>query len=160
MIYMESAAQRKIIALLVEIKEEQHRQWEVLQDLQAWLRGQTGYEEEDVEALDVDLPLRILEQLDKMERCLEEPGIQKRMVAVPTRWNCLQCECLLWQWCWSPVQIVGVLPVADGRGYSWWCSKTSHAICAIFCCWFWAKLGGPWTEEELQEHSPPRGPLP
>lgn len=76
----ETAAQRKIIALLVEIKEEQQRQWAVLRDLQARLQGQTGYEEEDVEALDMDLPLRTLQQLDEMERQLEEPGIQKRMV--------------------------------------------------------------------------------
>ncbi|GAA6215049.1 uncharacterized protein LOC108896028 [Lates japonicus] len=81
----ETAAQRKIIALLVEIKEEQQRQWAVLRDLQARLQGQTGYEEEDVEALDMDLPLRTLQQLDEMERQLEEPGIQKRMVSYLSR---------------------------------------------------------------------------
>ncbi len=77
---LETAAQRKIIALLVEIKEEQQRQWAVLSDLQARLQGQTDYEEEDVEALDMELPLRTLEQLDEMERQLEDAGIQKRMV--------------------------------------------------------------------------------
>ncbi|XP_022624771.1 uncharacterized protein LOC111239220 isoform X2 [Seriola dumerili] len=81
----ETAAQRKIIALLVEIKDEQQRQWAVLRDLQARLQGQTGYEEEDVEALDMDLPLRTLEQLDEMERRLEEPGIQKKMVSFLSR---------------------------------------------------------------------------
>ncbi|XP_039996051.1 uncharacterized protein si:dkey-187a12.4 isoform X1 [Xiphias gladius] len=81
----EIAAQRKIIALLVEIKEEQQRQWAVLRDLQARLLAQTSYEEEDVEALDKDLPLRTLEQLDEMERRLEEPGIQKRLVSYLSR---------------------------------------------------------------------------
>lgn len=76
----ESAAQRKIIALLVEIKEEQQRQWAALRDIQAQLQGQTCCEEEDVEALHMDLPLRTLEQLDEMERHLEDPGTQKRMV--------------------------------------------------------------------------------
>ncbi|KAK5853604.1 hypothetical protein PBY51_014744 [Eleginops maclovinus] len=81
----ETAAQRKIIALLVEIKEEQQRQWAVLKDLQARLQGQTSYEEEDVEDLDMDLPLRTLEQLDEMERQLEETGTQKRMVSYLSR---------------------------------------------------------------------------
>ncbi|XP_053189137.1 uncharacterized protein si:dkey-187a12.4 [Scomber japonicus] len=81
----ESAAQRRIITLLVEIKEEQQRQWAVLRDLQARLQGQTWCHEEDVEALDVDLPLNTLEQLDEMERQLEEPGIQKRMVSYLSR---------------------------------------------------------------------------
>ncbi|KAF3842447.1 hypothetical protein F7725_024398 [Dissostichus mawsoni] len=70
----ETAAQGKIIALLVEIKEEQQRQWAVLKDLQARLPGQSSNEEEDVEDLDMDLPLRTLEQLDEMERQLEETG--------------------------------------------------------------------------------------
>ncbi|XP_071337695.1 uncharacterized protein [Trachinotus anak] len=81
----ETAAQQKIIALLLEIREEQQRQWAVLTDLQARLQGQTGYEEENVEALDMDLPLRTLEQLDEMERWLEEPGIQKKMVCFLSR---------------------------------------------------------------------------
>ncbi|XP_029305270.1 uncharacterized protein LOC115019802 [Cottoperca gobio] len=81
----ETVSQRKIIALLVEIKEEQQRQWAVLRDLQARLQGQTGYEEEDVEALDVDLPLRTLEQLDEMESQLDDAGIQKRMVSYLSR---------------------------------------------------------------------------
>ncbi|XP_070697724.1 uncharacterized protein [Pempheris klunzingeri] len=81
----ETAVQRKIIALLVEIKEEQRRQWAVLRDLQARLQGQTGSEEEDVEALDMDLPLRTLEQLDEMERQLEDAGTQKRMVSYLSR---------------------------------------------------------------------------
>ncbi|XP_076599595.1 uncharacterized protein LOC143328377 isoform X1 [Chaetodon auriga] len=81
----ETATQRKIIALLVEIKEEQQRQWTVLRDLQAQLQGQTGYGEEDEEALDIDLPLRTLEQLDEMERQLEDTGIQKRMVSYLSR---------------------------------------------------------------------------
>ncbi|XP_040905453.1 uncharacterized protein si:dkey-187a12.4 isoform X2 [Toxotes jaculatrix] len=84
-LYSEAAAQRKIITLLVEIKEEQQRQWAVLRDLQARLQGQTSYEEEDVEALDMDLPLRTLEQLDEIERRLEEPGTQKRMVSYLSR---------------------------------------------------------------------------
>lgn len=67
----------------MEIKEEQQRQWAVLRDLQAHLRGQTGHEEEDVESVDMDLPLRTLEQLDEMERHLEDPGVQKRMVDKP-----------------------------------------------------------------------------
>ncbi|XP_051280388.1 uncharacterized protein si:dkey-187a12.4 [Dicentrarchus labrax] len=81
----DTAAQRKIIALLVEIKEEQQRQWAVLRDLQARLQAQAGYEEDDVEALDMDLPLRTLEQLDEMERHLEETGVQKRMVSYLSR---------------------------------------------------------------------------
>ncbi|XP_035519571.1 uncharacterized protein si:dkey-187a12.4 [Morone saxatilis] len=81
----DTAAQRKIIALLVEIKEEQQRQWAVLRDLQARLQAQAGYEEDDVEALDVDLPLRTLEQLDEMERHLEDTGVQKRMVSYLSR---------------------------------------------------------------------------
>ncbi|XP_044070970.1 uncharacterized protein si:dkey-187a12.4 [Siniperca chuatsi] len=81
----ETAAQRKIIALLVEIKEEQQRQWAVLRDLQARLQGQTGHKDEDVEALDMDLPLRTLEQLDEMERQLVDAGIQKRMVSYLSR---------------------------------------------------------------------------
>lgn len=65
----------------MEIKEEQQRQWAVLKDLQARLPGQRiNEEEEDVEDLDMDLPLRTLEQLDEMERQLEETGSQKRMV--------------------------------------------------------------------------------
>nr|XP_046258740.1 uncharacterized protein LOC124066426 [Scatophagus argus] len=81
----ETAAQRKIIALLVEIREEQQRQWAVLRDLQAQLQGHSGYEEEDVEDLDMDLPLRTLEQLDEMERQLEDTGIQRRMVSYLSR---------------------------------------------------------------------------
>ncbi|KAM8738135.1 uncharacterized protein AB9X84_020696 [Acanthopagrus schlegelii] len=81
----ESAAQRKIIALLVEIKEEQQRQWAALRDIQAQLQGQTCCEEEDVEALHMDLPLRTLEQLDEMEGHLEDPGTQKRMVSYLSR---------------------------------------------------------------------------
>ncbi|KAI4812903.1 hypothetical protein KUCAC02_024265 [Chaenocephalus aceratus] len=82
----ETAAQGKIIALLVEIKEEQQRQWAVLKDLQARLPGQRiNEEEEDVEDLDMDLPLRTLEQLDEMERQLEEAGSQKRMVSYLSR---------------------------------------------------------------------------
>ncbi|KAM7408128.1 hypothetical protein PAMA_002010 [Pampus argenteus] len=81
----ESAAQRKIITLLVEIKEEQQRQWAVLRDLQARLQGQTSYEEEDVEALDMALPLNTREQLDEMEKQLEDAGIQKKMVSYLSR---------------------------------------------------------------------------
>ncbi|XP_049926920.1 uncharacterized protein si:dkey-187a12.4 [Epinephelus moara] len=81
----ETAAQRKIIALLVEIKEEQRRQWAVLRDLQARLQGQTSCEEEDVEALDMDIPLRTLEQLDDVERQLDDAGVQKRMVSYLSR---------------------------------------------------------------------------
>ncbi|KAM7385043.1 hypothetical protein PAMP_001142 [Pampus punctatissimus] len=81
----ESAAQRKIITLLVEIKEEQQRQWAVLRDLQIRLQGQTSYEEEDVEALDMALPLNTCEQLDEMEKQLEDVGIQKKMVSYLSR---------------------------------------------------------------------------
>ncbi|KAL4625054.1 hypothetical protein GN956_G17795 [Arapaima gigas] len=74
----ETAAQRKIIALLLEIKEEQQRQWMVLKDLQARIQGPVC--EDDVEALDVDLPLRSMEQLDETERHLEDAVAQKKMV--------------------------------------------------------------------------------
>ncbi|XP_026870586.1 uncharacterized protein si:dkey-187a12.4 isoform X2 [Electrophorus electricus] len=73
----ESAAQRKIISLLLEIKEEQQRQWAVLKDLQARVQGQMC--EEEVESLDMDLPLRTMEQLDETERHLEDAAAQKRM---------------------------------------------------------------------------------
>ncbi|XP_026870585.1 uncharacterized protein si:dkey-187a12.4 isoform X1 [Electrophorus electricus] len=75
----ESAAQRKIISLLLEIKEEQQRQWAVLKDLQARVQGQMC--EEEVESLDMDLPLRTMEQLDETERHLEDAAAQKRMVS-------------------------------------------------------------------------------
>ncbi|XP_030628582.1 uncharacterized protein si:dkey-187a12.4 [Chanos chanos] len=75
----ETAAQRKIISLLIEIKEEQQRQWAVLKDLQARLQGQVC--EEEVEALDIDLPLQTMEQLDETEKHLEDAGAQKRMVS-------------------------------------------------------------------------------
>lgn len=75
----ESAAQRKIISLLIEIKEEQQRQWEVLKDLQARIHGQVC-EEED-EPLDIDLPLRTMEQLDVTEQHLEDTEAQRRMVS-------------------------------------------------------------------------------
>ncbi|XP_072533082.1 uncharacterized protein [Salminus brasiliensis] len=74
----ETAAQRKIISLLLEIKEEQQRQWAVLKDLQARVQGQVW--EEEVEALDIDLPVRTMGQLDDTEKHLEDPGAQKRMV--------------------------------------------------------------------------------
>uniref|UniRef100_UPI003AAB7839 uncharacterized protein n=1 Tax=Centroberyx gerrardi TaxID=166262 RepID=UPI003AAB7839 len=77
----ETVAQRKIIALLVEIKEEQQRQWAVLRELQAQLQGQTSHEEEEVESLDMDLPLKALEQLDETEKLLEDPAVQRRMVS-------------------------------------------------------------------------------
>lgn len=76
----ETPAQRKIITLLVEIKEEQQMQWAVLRDLQARLQGPPIHEEEDVEGLDMDLPLNTLEQLDQMEALLENSRMQKRMV--------------------------------------------------------------------------------
>ncbi|XP_076141209.1 uncharacterized protein LOC143123807 [Alosa pseudoharengus] len=76
----ETAAQRKIITLLMEIKEEQQRQWAVLKELQAKVQGQVS-EEEEVESLDIDLPLRTMEQLDETERHLEDAAAQKRMVA-------------------------------------------------------------------------------
>ncbi|XP_046885230.1 uncharacterized protein si:dkey-187a12.4 [Hypomesus transpacificus] len=77
----ETVAQRKIIALLVEIKEEQQRQWVVLRELQARVQGQACMEEEEVEALEVDLPLKTMEQLDETETNLEDPGAQRRMVS-------------------------------------------------------------------------------
>lgn len=76
----ESAAQQTIISLLQEIREEQKRQWAVLRDLQAQLRGQSGHGDEDVESLDMDLPLMTLEQLDRTESLLEDAALQKRMV--------------------------------------------------------------------------------
>ncbi|XP_062375417.1 uncharacterized protein si:dkey-187a12.4 [Sardina pilchardus] len=76
----ETAAQRKIITLLMEIKEEQQRQWAVLKELQTKVQGQVS-EEEEVESLDIDLPLRTMEQLDEAERHLEDAAAQKRMVA-------------------------------------------------------------------------------
>lgn len=75
----ETAAQRKIISLLLEIKEEQQRQWVVLKDLQARVQGQVW--EEEVEALDIDLPVRTMEQLDETEKHLEDTGAQQRMVS-------------------------------------------------------------------------------
>ncbi|XP_060780748.1 uncharacterized protein si:dkey-187a12.4 isoform X1 [Neoarius graeffei] len=75
----EAAAQRKIISLLLEIKEEQQRQWAVLKDLQAMIQGHMC--EEDVETLDIDLPLQTMEQLDETEKYLENDGAQKRMVS-------------------------------------------------------------------------------
>ncbi|XP_048060916.1 uncharacterized protein si:dkey-187a12.4 [Chanodichthys erythropterus] len=75
----ETAAHRKIISLLIEIKEEQQRQWEVLKDLQARIYGQMC-EEED-EPLDIDLPLRTMEQLDETEQHLEDTETQRRMVS-------------------------------------------------------------------------------
>ncbi|KAK7140245.1 hypothetical protein R3I94_012757 [Phoxinus phoxinus] len=75
----ETAAHRKIISLLIEIKEEQQRQWEVLKDLQARIHGQVC-EEED-EPLDIDLPLRTMEQLDETEQHLEDTESQRRMVS-------------------------------------------------------------------------------
>lgn len=74
----ETVAQRKIISLLLEIKEEQKRQWAVLKDLQAMIQGHMC--EEDVGTLDIDLPLQTMEQLDETERYLENDGAQKRMV--------------------------------------------------------------------------------
>ncbi|XP_052468964.1 uncharacterized protein LOC128026182 [Carassius gibelio] len=75
----ETAAHRQIISLLYDIKEEQQRQWEVLKDLQARIQGQVC-EEED-EPLDVDLPLRTMEQLNETEQHLEDTEAQKRMVS-------------------------------------------------------------------------------
>ncbi|XP_016127825.1 uncharacterized protein [Sinocyclocheilus grahami] len=75
----EAAAHRQIISLLIEIKEEQQRQWEVLKDLQARIHGQVC-EEED-KPLDIDLPLRTMEQLDETEQHLEDAEAQKRMVS-------------------------------------------------------------------------------
>ncbi|KAI7805571.1 uncharacterized protein si:dkey-187a12.4 [Triplophysa rosa] len=75
----ETAAYRQIISLLVEIKEEQQRQWAVLKDLQARVHGQVCEEEE--EELDMDLPLLTMEQLDKTERHLEDSEAQRRMVS-------------------------------------------------------------------------------
>lgn len=81
----ETAAQRKIISLLVEIKEEQQRQWGVLRQMQARVQGQSfPVVEEEVEALDIDIPLRTMEQLDDTERHLEDAGAQKRMVGGPS----------------------------------------------------------------------------
>ncbi|XP_067277479.1 uncharacterized protein si:dkey-187a12.4 isoform X2 [Pseudorasbora parva] len=75
----ETAAHRKIISLLIEIKEEQQRQWEVLKDLQARIHGQVCDEED--EPLDIDLPLRTMEQLDETEQNLEDTEAQRRMVS-------------------------------------------------------------------------------
>ncbi|KPP66857.1 hypothetical protein Z043_114604 [Scleropages formosus] len=75
----ETAAQRKIIALLMEIKEEQQRQWAVLKELQAQIQGPVC--DDEAEAPDIDLPLRSMEQLDETERHLEDAVAQKRMVS-------------------------------------------------------------------------------
>ncbi|XP_055027035.2 uncharacterized protein [Misgurnus anguillicaudatus] len=75
----ETAAHRQIISLLIEIKEEQQRQWAVLKDLQARVNGQVC-EEED-EPLEIDLPMMTMEQLDETERHLEHTEAQKRMVS-------------------------------------------------------------------------------
>ncbi|XP_065152765.1 uncharacterized protein [Paramisgurnus dabryanus] len=75
----EMAAHRQIISLLIEIKEEQQRQWAVLKDLQARVNGQVC-EEED-EPLEIDLPMMTMEQLDETERHLEHTEAQKRMVS-------------------------------------------------------------------------------
>ncbi|TSK22711.1 Ras and Rab interactor 2 [Bagarius yarrelli] len=75
----ETAAQRKIISLLLEIKEEQQRQWAVLKDLQGMIQGHLC--EEDVETLDIDLPLQTIEQLEEAERYLENDEAQRRMVS-------------------------------------------------------------------------------
>ncbi|XP_052007487.1 uncharacterized protein LOC127661004 [Xyrauchen texanus] len=75
----EAEAHRKIISLLIEIKEEQQRQWAVLKDLQARVYGQVCEEEEEV--LDIDLPLHTMEQLDETERHLENAEAQRRMVS-------------------------------------------------------------------------------
>lgn len=66
---------RKIISLLVEIKEEQQKQWVVLRDIQARLQGQTADDEGEVEALDMELPLRTLKELDEMETQPEDPAV-------------------------------------------------------------------------------------
>lgn len=50
----------------------------MLKDLQAMIQGHMC--EEDVETLDIDLPLQTMEQLDETERYLENDGAQKRMV--------------------------------------------------------------------------------
>ncbi|XP_061084767.1 uncharacterized protein si:dkey-187a12.4 [Conger conger] len=75
----ETASQRKIISLLLEIKEEQQKQWAVLKELQTRMQGPVC--EEEFEALDIDLPLRSMEQLDETERHLEDAGAQKKMVS-------------------------------------------------------------------------------
>ncbi|XP_035255501.1 uncharacterized protein si:dkey-187a12.4 [Anguilla anguilla] len=75
----ETAAQRRIISLLLEIKEEQQKQWAVLKELQDRMQGPVC--EEEFEALDIDLPLRTMEQLDETERHLEDAGAQKKMVS-------------------------------------------------------------------------------
>ncbi|KAJ8014126.1 hypothetical protein DPEC_G00037020 [Dallia pectoralis] len=78
----ETAAQRKIISLLMEIKEEQQRQWAVLRELQARVQSQSFPEvEQEVEALDIDIPLRTMEQLNNTERHLEDSEAQRRMVS-------------------------------------------------------------------------------
>lgn len=76
----------------------------MLRDLQAQLRGQTGHEEEDVESLDMDLPLRTLEQLDEMERHLEDIAVQKRMVVKMAQFMCeatLKSRALSCQLCYG-----------------------------------------------------------
>lgn len=50
----------------------------MLKDLQAMIQGHMC--EEDVETLDIDLPLQTMEQLDETEKYLENDGAQKRMV--------------------------------------------------------------------------------
>lgn len=50
----------------------------MLKDLQAMIQGHMC--EEDVETLDIELPLQTMEQLDETETYLENDGAQKRMV--------------------------------------------------------------------------------
>ncbi|XP_023696002.1 uncharacterized protein [Paramormyrops kingsleyae] len=74
----ETAAQRKIISLLIEIKEEQKKQWVILKELQARMQGPVC--DDDDETLEVDLPLRSMEQLDETERYLEDAVAQRKLV--------------------------------------------------------------------------------
>lgn len=92
----ETAAQKKIISLLLEIKEEQQRQWTVLKDLQAMIQGHMC--EEDVETLDIDLPLQTMEQLDETERYLENDEAQKRMVKPNKKYWLFMWHCILNPW--------------------------------------------------------------
>lgn len=87
----ETSAYKQIISLLIDIKEEQQRQWAVLKDLQARVHGQVCEEEE--EELNIDLPLLTMEQLDKTERHLEDTEAQRRMVRSKTGLHRKQCVC-------------------------------------------------------------------
>lgn len=67
---------------MIEIKEEQQKQWVILKELQARMQGPVC--DDDDETLEVDLPLRSMEQLDETERYLEDAVAQRKLVGILT----------------------------------------------------------------------------